>query len=314
MKRFNAIHHVISLLLLACLTFGSLAEGWAQQLQKGVLTVGYIESQVCGVNKRDAEAVFKTLARTLGVRNGYDLSVSVYSFETAEQLVSAMNDKTIQILIMDSWNFVKVNKNIPVEPLLVPADSSEVMKRYLLVAKDTKIKTLADFRGKSVNLITGPNCILATHWLDSLLLAAGKKKSASFFGSLEYCDDPLATVLPVFFGRRDGALIDDSKFQLLAELNPQLKRLNVVVNSEPFLNGVICFSERGWNSAQERNEMRKTLLELQDTPAGQQILTLFKAGHLIPFKEEYLQTVQKLYRGVEIQLAGNIHPAAEGHL
>jgi hypothetical protein len=105
----------------------------------------------------------------------------------------------------------------------------------------------------------------------------------------------LSAVLPVFFGKKDACLVDDAGFQVMNELNLQVgKALQTVTISEPYVDGIVCLRNEGWPSAAQKQDVIDALAELHQEPAGQQILTLFKIGQLVPFEEKQLDTVKRL--------------------
>lgn len=275
---------------------GSGASLYADELKKQQLSVGYIQSQIHGVNRLDAEAAFKALARTLGVISGWDVDIEVASFSDAAQFSTALGDKTINLIILDSWSYLEIDHLDAMEPVFVTSDHGKVTLRHLLlVRKEGAVKTLADLRGKSLNVITGQTSKLGRRWLNALLQSRLAASPEAFFSRLEYRDNPEATVLPVFFGKRKAALVDEAKFGLMVELNPQLNTLHAIASSEPLLNAVVCISWRGWSSETFKRDVVQALADLHRNPAGQQILTLFKTGQLVPFAPHYLDTVRQLH-------------------
>jgi hypothetical protein len=89
--------------------------------------------------------------------------------------------------------------------------------------------------------------------------------------------------------------VDHFAFDLMRELNPQVgHELQVVASSEPYVENVLCLSDTGWPSDKAKADIAGVLADLHLEPAGQQILTLFKVGQLIPFQEAQLETVRQL--------------------
>jgi ABC-type phosphate/phosphonate transport system substrate-binding protein len=81
----------------------------------------------------------------------------------------------------------------------------------------------------------------------------------------------------------------------MKELNPQVGlALQAVATSERFADIVICIRNGGWPSDALRAETVQTLADLPRDPGGRQILTLFKIDHLVPFRDEYLNTIRQL--------------------
>ncbi|MEZ4483394.1 MAG: PhnD/SsuA/transferrin family substrate-binding protein [Syntrophotaleaceae bacterium] len=114
-------------------------------------------------------------------------------------------------------------------------------------------------------------------------------------GELAYYTDPMPALLPVFFGKKDAALLDSAKFELMAELNPQLKQsLQLLATSAPLTNAVICLKQTGWTEERFRQDVTQAMRELHLTPAGLQILMLFKVQQLVSFEPSHLDTLRQL--------------------
>ncbi len=285
---------ILPVLVLAVLgTFSP--DVFADPLKKERLSTGYILSQFHGVNQWDAEAAIKTLARTLGVIAGYDVTISVHAFEDAHHFSQALSRQPINLIILDSWNYLEIRHMDTMEPMFVTTDRGEVSTQYLLLArKDGGIRNISDLHGRSLNLISGQSSKLARHWLNTVIRTRHMTEPEAFFGAIEYLPNPLATLLPVFFGKKDAALVNAAQFELMTELNPQLRVMHTVATSEPMLGSVICLGRQGWSSARFKSAVVETLTELHTIPAGKQILTLFKTGRLVPYRPSYLDTVRKL--------------------
>lgn len=276
------------------------------ELQYEKISVGYIKSQLQGLNRQDAEAAFKTLSRTLGVQNGYDIDVSVVSFADAREVADYFTHSTLNILIMDSWNYLDLCHIKELEPVFAHYLNDSIMQKYMLIVKDRDIKNVSELKGKALNMMSGSGRLIAEGWLQSLLQAQGISGKRQFLGKLSHQRSPASTVLPVFFGKIDAAIIEESKFTLMKELNPQLNSLRAISVSEPFLLSLICFGRNSWPTADLRELMIKTVKSLPKTPAGQQILTLFKTDDVKPFEQQYLESLQKLKHGAkgDIQACG----------
>lgn len=88
-------------------------------------------------------------------------------------------------------------------------------------------------------------------------------------------------MLPVFFGQADACLLSSYSYQLMVELNPQIgKELTVLAMSPPLVHAIIAFDRRF--DAEQRNKVYQAMLSLQESPKGQQVLSLFGLERLIP--------------------------------
>jgi ABC-type phosphate/phosphonate transport system substrate-binding protein len=288
-----------ALILVAILPLSSTlaaASATSRPLEPARLNAGFIQSAFFGIHRLDAEAAFKTFARTIGRNMGYDIAVTVCTFENARELAAMPPEKQPDIVILESWSYLEMRDPDWLEPVFATSDQGKVAGRYLLLVRhDGDYSTLEDLRGASLNLYFAANAEPGRFWLEYLLREAGPGTPEEFFNPLELHADPMLAILPVFFGKKDAAVIDATKFELLAELNPQLGRLKILASSEPLVSGIICLKRTGWFTECFKRDMARAMAELHLQPAGQQILTLFRMDRLVPYESEHLDTMRQLH-------------------
>ncbi|MBA3027786.1 MAG: phosphate/phosphite/phosphonate ABC transporter substrate-binding protein [Desulfobacteraceae bacterium] len=277
------------------------------------LSIGILQNHFLGVNSLDAEAAFKIFARTVALTYGYQIDVTVRMFESTRELQSVPLVERIDLIVLDTWSYLKMKDEKWLEPVFVSSDGDQMACRYLLLTRrESKLNTLKDLRGKTLNLLASSNAMLGIPWLQGLMQEHELGMPEEFFGVMEYYTQPMPTVLPVFFGKKDAALIDATKFELMIELNPQLKSLQTIGSSEPLVNSVVCLKRSGWSSERFRQDLVQAMAELHLKPSGQQILALFKIGRMVPFEQSQLDTVIQLR---EMALSRkNKNPGAPGRL
>lgn len=260
------------------------------------LNVGFIRTCFLGVNRPDAEAAFKVLAESVGRRRGYQVLTQTQIFDTGPQIEAAVKEGRVNLVIVDSWKYLKLDLGANMKPWFVTAENGKIGKKYLLLARrDGGQKTLADFRGLEILELEVANSNAGQAWLDTLVLANHADAPTTFFRSISLVGKPSAAILPVFFGKKPVCLVDHLSFDLMCELNPQVgKDLQVVAGSESFVDNVVCLSETGWPTEKIKTDIIETLGTLHLEPAGQQILTLFKVGQMIAYQDAALDTVKTL--------------------
>lgn len=269
-------------------------------LIKANVRVGFIQSAFSGVNYNDARTAFKAFAKIVGRKKGYDVEITVRTFADAIEVKSLPEEMRPHLVILETMTFLELENEAWLKPVVVPSERDSVYNSFLiLVPESSKAKTIRDLRGKGLNLLFTSNTEVGYHWLRSLLRENKLGEINSFFGDVKTVSDPMQAILPVFFGKRDVGLIDLAKFELMAELNPQLKKLRPIAISQPFLCAIISVNESGWDSLKLKQEFIASMLELHLSPAGQQILTLFKVDQLAVFRPEYLDIVRTLFHRLD---------------
>jgi len=278
--------------------------GQAAELKPRVLRVGFTKSCFQGVNKNDAEASFKTFLATVGRQRGYELEPIVEIFDDLPAFVTAINEGKIQLAIIDPWQYLSMDILKVMPPYFTPVPKDEAGRSYaILTRRGSEFHTLGDLRGKDFVRLEIGAATMGQPWLETLLLVNGFGTQERFFGKIEIVGKPSLAVLPVFFGNKHACLVDMLGFDVMKELNPQIGfKLQVIATSEPYIDDVICLSEKGWTSEKHKRDVIQSMTELHLEPSGQQILALFKTAKLVPFQEAQLDTVKKLWATHE-----NIH-------
>ncbi len=274
---------------------GAHADETSRPLVKTKMKIAFLQSFFADVNRLDAEAAMKVFARTMGEFYGYDADIAVQSFQNAKDILTAPDAGNIEILLLDSWSYLEVEQAKWIEPVFVSSEQEQVVNRYYLLTNgNNKINNLSELRGKRLNLLTAANAMIGLPWLKILLIERGLGTPDEFFNQVTQQSDPMRTILQVFFGKADAALVDEMRFQLMMELNPQLKRLKIIETSEPFPNIIFCIKRSGWSPPRMKKDIINTGNELHLEPKARQVFTLFKFGRLTPFEPSHLDTVRRL--------------------
>lgn len=278
-------------------------EAAAAELIKTTLRVGFSNCSFSNINRTDAEAAFKMFTVNVGRERGYDMIAQTEVFDDVAVLAKAIEQGGLHLIIVSTWEYLSLDLQNYIEPVYVPCEDKEIVMKdnLVLTQREKGMKTLTDLQGKSVLLLSKANTTMTKHWLDTLLLENGLGTSGTFFGSIKETYKVTSVILPVFFGSADACVVDRSAFDTMKELNPQIgARLQIMAKSPPFLDSVICVSKAGWDppdsSLEYRQDLIKALGDLHKELAGQQILTLFKVNQMVPFQDEYLDSVRQLYK------------------
>jgi phosphonate transport system substrate-binding protein len=277
-----------------------------------VLRVGFTRSSFLGVNRADAKAAFKIFARKMGEKRGYDITPEIHIFEDVAALGAEIRRGSQDLVIVDSWDYLTISPgtNMPVE--FTAVEQGVVEEPYMLLVPSNSLALgMKDLKGGHIVVLNSSSATAARHWLRTELLALGVPDEHSFFTRIDVKEKVSQVVLPVFFGRADACVVDRSGFEIMAEMNPQVaKRLRVAVESHPFADTLACIKAHGWDEPSQRIELISAMDELDEDPAGQQIMKLFKFDGMARFEEGHLDTVRDLRRRHDM-LAARIHERGE---
>ncbi len=266
-------------------------------LIKAHLEVALIRSAFLGSNEGDAAVAFKTLAKIIGKQKGYDIEITTIVFDHADEVAALPEEKRPHIIILASWPFLQLEKHGWITPVAATSVGSKGARDTfkIVVSGSSKVKTIEDLRGKNINILMMPQTQIGHTWLRSLLVERRLGTMDTFFKNIKIEGSPIDTILPVFFEQRDAALIASEKLKLMAELNPQLNTMKTIAVSEPLLCGLTCVNNIEWNSESKiKRDFIDAMLNLHLSPAGQQILNLFKADRNVPYRPDDSEPLKKI--------------------
>lgn len=270
-------------------------------LIKTHIEVALIRTAFIGSNENDAAAAFITLAKTLGEQKGYDMEISVSIYKNADEIAALPEKKRPHIALLGSWSFLQLEKEGWLTPITVAsignAKACDTLK--ILVSENSTVNTIEDLQGKNINVLFMPQTQILFPWLHSLLKERSLGTPKSFFKSINTKNLALQAVLPVFFDKEDAdaVVIPSERFKLMAERNPQLNKMRTIAVSKPLVCGITSFNNQKWNNdSKVKKDIVDAMLKLHVSPAGQQMLHLFKGDQIFPYRPEYLETVRALAR------------------
>ncbi len=267
-------------LLFACLvaTFPMrvTAEDAAPPSRPTVINFAFSRSLFAGVNENDAQAAVKVYARTLAEKNGLTAGPGALVFEEAHAMAEALRQNRVDLFSLTAEEFFALEDEGLGGPLLLTSSQGGFTEEYvLLVREQSAIRNVADLRGRSVNVASDLRSSLALVWLEVLCQEHGLGPARQAFARLTRASKPTQVVLPVFFGKEDACVLTRNGWDLMGELNPQVKRqLRVVAASPPVVPTITCFRR----DFPER--LKQRIVEVaegsREEPSFQQLMSLFK--------------------------------------
>ncbi len=261
----------------------------ADSMRAGRLRVLYSNTVFASVNRNDALVALKVWIDSMGKSRGFTLETEVASFDLLEEAEKRIQEGTVDLLVLNSMEFLQNRQAAQLNAEFVPALDDYV----LLARRDRGVKGLGDLRGKSV-IFFKLGADWGRLWMEEMLAEKGLGTVEEFFGGSRETDNPSSAILPVFFGKSDAVVVMRRRFQTMAELNPQLeKQLLILTNSPSVPSAVTCVHQ---DFTVFRKELLESLAELHRDPKGQQLLMLFKIDKLERLRPADLDGARDLLR------------------
>lgn len=225
------------------------------------------------VNNNDAAVAVAAYSKTVG--DDYGLPARVVLLEGPQALRNALKRNEIDLINISPAQLLDIDREDVEGPFLVSSSGPSPFEQYvLLVRTDGPIKNVRDLRGRSLVRSDDLRSSLAAIWLEVLLHQHGLA-SRDALGRVEIATRPTQAVLPVFFGKYDACVTTRAAWEVMGEMNPQVKaQLHAIAESPPVVSGMALF-RRGIPTA-----MKQRILDVIGAsarkPSFQQLMTLFK--------------------------------------
>lgn len=246
------------------------------------------------VKTQDAQAIAQILASHIKKTHNLDYDFLVDTPESISDIEkSAEND--FDFIILNTEEYLALYKKLSVEPFITNYTADHIgYKYYFIVNKNDGIEDISELKNETINILSRQNQKAPFLWLNKLLKNKGLSDQKKFFK--EVVTDYKATnvLLPVFFKKAKACIVTEASLNLLSELNPGIKNsTKILYSSEYILLGVGCLNSKKKNTS-AYNILKDIIPTLHTSEYGSQLLNLFNADKLVPYKEEYLKNYLNL--------------------
>jgi ABC-type phosphate/phosphonate transport system substrate-binding protein len=279
-------------LILACGAIGRAADFTSSEPVH--LNLGFSGQIFVNVESAESRSVMKVLASEIVRRhftNGTSESLILGDDSSIRQ---AFLEKRIDMAAITTDEYVRLRGRAPIQPILTAtAGHDPYHSVVLLVRRDAGIRSLAELQGKRLTLSTDQSKSIHLTWLETLLMKQGVQRTEAYFSAIKEAKRPSQAILPVFFQQADACLTTQQAFDVVRELNPQIgSDLVVLVRSPSLVSGVMVF--RTDFDPGVKGKILEILQKLPMDANGSQILRMFRMNELLPWRPEYLETVEAL--------------------
>ena len=261
-----------------------------------IVHMGFSRSIIGIINENDTMAAVKLWASELVVRNDSHVVVYPTIYDGVRDIETALEQQKVDLVNLSADEFFDLRPLLGNDPFIFAVYGGSITVEYLLLApQKSNIADIEDLKGGTLRVQTNAKTALSTLWLDVHLAKAGLPVTKHFFGKMVTDDKISRALLPVFFGKADACLVTRNGFDTMAELNPQiLQRIKVVAVSPKCIPGFLGF-RRNFQSG-VKGTIIDNIKNWHNTPAGQQILTIFQMDNLVLGSLERLGPTMELIK------------------
>ena len=210
------------------------------------------------------------------------------------EIAAALAQNQIDLISLTAEEFFTLESMGLEGPLLLPKINNGFTEEYVLLARDGgPVRAVEDLRGRGVILFSDARGSLGQTWLDVLCLEHGLGPASNALIKVKFASKGTQVILPVFFGKTDACVITRSGWEVMGELNPQVKKqLRIVAVSPPLVPVVTCF-RRGFSATL----MRRVIVATERSHSQvsfQQLMAIFKADEIGHQPIALLETTRQL--------------------
>ena len=221
------------------------------------------------------------------------LTTNEQAFSVAQKLDSG----ALQLAVFHGHEFAWVQKKYPkLTPMVIAVNKHRDVRAYIIVPKNSTAKTLADLRGKSVDLPMGSkehcNIFLERNCTDN-----AQPNPKAFFGTVVRSSTGRNALDGLGQGSSDAVLIDTIGLEFYKAIKGPTfeKHLRILQQSDSYPPPVIVYREGGLDNA-TLAKIRAGLLKAHENPAAQDILTMWHIESFQPIPSTYSKSLAEVLK------------------
>lgn len=282
---------------LSCTIFAGIAA--AAEEAVAPFRIGFSSAMFTDVNENDVRAAIRVWGQQIGRERNVPIEPNPLLFKETPTLLRALKQNRVDAVGITMVEYHRLRRDIDFEPIFLTYQAGAWAEQYLVLAhRDGPVKTLADLGGRRLAVHNNPRVCLAPLWLDTLLLGQGKPPAGRFMDRIQASIKLAQVILPVFFRQLDACLVTRSGFETMSELNPQLARHLVIVAESPEVVPALFAFRTNYHSPYKA-DIIAGVNALKNTPAGQQVLTIFYSDDIAQKPAAILDTALDLIESYE---------------
>lgn len=259
-----------------------------------LVRIGIAPGTWSGVNRSDAQAAIKAWARIIMSQHSLPLEVETQLYESEGEMTMALGRGQVDAVSMLSHQFLVLEPRLRPGTVFLATRRHSFTERYVLLAhRNRPLGEAAPRRERRLLIQTDVRTCLIPPWLDTLLAGGSLGPAGAALKTMSRTETSSKAVLQLFFCQADACVVTAAAFELASELNPQLRRdLTVLATSPEVVPAVFFFlPERAFPL---KAELESAIVELHETVAGSQVLTVFRGDGMVKRPVACLEATQQL--------------------
>ncbi|MBI4661835.1 MAG: PhnD/SsuA/transferrin family substrate-binding protein [Verrucomicrobia bacterium] len=294
MERFHRVFTHSASLCFLTVAVAALAFSPADESNRPPFRFAFSARMFTGVNENDANAAVRAWAQGLATERNINLDGQPIILQSLAEITEALRSKQVDCVSLTTDDYLTLGPDLQATNLLVSSIAGKTAEQYLLlVHAKSGISSPADLKGRSLVKLDHVRASLSSIWLEVVLAEQGLGLPAQHFSLIRSAQKLTAVVLPVFFRQQEACLVTRSGFDIMSELNPQIRAQLKPLAASPELVPAFTFLRPDYRGA-PHDEIVAEVLKMHLTPSGKQILTLFQTDRIEQRSADVLESAREL--------------------
>lgn len=254
----------------------------------------YAPSILDGPNRTDVEISLSFWAQELAFQLKHINSAPIKLFNDIDEMQTAFASGQLDLIIAPPLEIARnFNRADLVDGFMGVGAGKKDNALIVLTRTDKNINRIEDLQ--NMRLLMPEDDALATIFLETLTFKHFKKTYPQIFKSIQIQSKNNHMVLDVFFNKADVALVYENAYQIMLELNPQIKAHTKILTSFPVISRNYSYFHRNYAHAEEIINY-VTTSQFINNPRLKQILEVFRTQEIDVCKVTDLERFDKLYQ------------------
>jgi hypothetical protein len=242
------------------------------------------------VDRKDIEISLRFWLQELTKKKGLDVS-DVRLYDSIYALRDDFSKQEIDLFVAPPLAIVKHFDMQLLATGFYSIRENGKKNALLLLARSEQISELQQIRGKRLVIPYGDE--LAEVFLETITLKAFKENYQQLFSEINHSRKMKRMILDLFFDRADVALVYQSAYEVMLELNPQISNRIKVLQRYPIQGKNFSFFHRDYPL---KDWMVNEAVLLSTYPRGRQILDIYQTAEIGICTKDSLTTFANLYQ------------------
>jgi ABC-type phosphate/phosphonate transport system substrate-binding protein len=242
----------------------------AKAASEGTVRIGVVKSLFRDLSDASVQFLSRPLKALMESQTG--LTAEWQTGADAFALSKQLQDDKVHLAIMYGFEFAwAVQKYPELKPLIITVGQTPIYRAYLVVAKNAKIASCADLKGKAlaIPLFSREYC----HLFLERRCCEGAKTPRAFYSRVSTPADVVEALNDVLDGSVQAAVVDKAALEEFRRYDAdKLAGLRILLESESFPAGVIAYHAGADEKMLKR--FREGMIAANATLKGRQLLGL----------------------------------------